>query len=66
MRAVLKVLEVFYHQMNRRIAGVTARRIEYRKWEYPPVYYVLEFVGLWPIKEYIQRLQAIIALKMIY
>ena len=66
MRAVLKVLEVFYHQMNQWIAGVMAWRIEYIKWEYPPVYYVLEVVGIWPIKEYIQRLQAIIAVKMIY
>ena len=58
---MLKLLTVFHNQAARRIAGMTDQCTEVREWEYPPVADALEYAGIWPIKEYIQILQAIIA-----
>ena len=62
--AMLKVLEGFRHWVARSIAGMTARRTESGKWEWPPVIEALDTVGLWPIKECIQRRQVTVAAQM--
>ena len=46
---MLKVLEVFHHQVARRITGMTATRWSGGEWEYPPVAASIEAAGLHPI-----------------
>ena len=59
--AMLKVLEGFHHRAARRIAGMTDHHVEDGEWGYLPVVDVMEAVGLWTIREYIQRWQSTIA-----
>ena len=55
---MLKVLGGFHHWADRRITGMTAKRLEDREWKYSLVVVALEATGLHPIKECIRRRQA--------
>ena len=59
-RAMLKVLEGFYHRAARRIMGMTAKHVADGEWEYPPEVVAIEAAGLHPIQEFIQRRQVTI------
>ena len=59
--AMLKVLEGFHNQSERMIVGKTAQRMTRRDWEWLPVADTLDTKRFWPVKEYIQHMQAIIA-----
>ena len=50
MGDMLKVLEGFHHWEAWKIAGMTARRMEDRAWDYPLMADTLEAAGIWPIK----------------
>ena len=52
--SMLKVLDVFYHQVARRMMGITAQCTTSGEWECPLVDEALETSGIWTIKEYIQ------------
>ena len=45
---------------------MTARRVEDREWEYPPLSDAMEAAVMWPIKEYIQRWQSTIAAQVVF
>ena len=60
MGAMLKFMEGFHHQEDRRISGNMDQRTLGVEWQWPPVADALEISSLWPIKEYIQRQQATI------
>ena len=48
-REMLKILEGFCHLAARGIAGMTAKLVADRTWEYPLVVTVLQAAGLYPI-----------------
>ena len=52
---MLVVLEGFNPHVDRQSAGKTAWSAGDGGWEWPPVEGSLEVIGMWPIKEYIQR-----------
>ena len=56
--AVLKILEGFHHQVDRRILGMMEKIVADRTWEYPPLVTALEAAVLYPIQEYIFRQRA--------
>ena len=62
--AMMNILAGFHHQVVRRIAEMMARRTMRGEWYYPQVAEALETTGLWPIKEYIQRSHANVALQV--
>ena len=49
--AMLKVMEVFHHCLNRRIAGMSSWKVGEEVWEWSLVTEELEAVGMWPLKE---------------
>ena len=51
MGAVIKVLEGFHHQEDRRITWMTATHGVGKEWEYPQVVASLEAAGIHPIME---------------
>ena len=55
--AMLKVLEGLHHQASRQIPEMKSDG----EWEYPLLVAALEYVGLYPINEYIRRWQVTIA-----
>ena len=57
--SMLRVMERFHHQTEKRITGMTAQCTT--SWECPPVAEALETSGPWPIKEYIQHRQDTVA-----
>ena len=59
--AILKLFEGFYHQAARKIVGMIDWRMEDVYWNYPLVDDALEYTGIYTIKGYIQKPQAIIA-----
>ena len=61
MGYIIKVLEGFSHQADRRIMGITVTRGSGREWCYSPVVVALESMVLHPIMEYIRMWQATIA-----
>ena len=66
MGAMLKFMEGFHHQEDRRISGNMDQRTLGVEWQWPPVADALEISSLWPIKEYIQRQQATITEHIYY
>ena len=62
---MLKMTEGFHHWVTRRIVGKTDMCMVDREWEFPPVSYALEILGMWTIKEYIQRQQDAIAVHIV-
>ena len=62
----IKVLEGFHHQVARSMTGMTAGRMMSRERKCPPVAETMETVGLWPIKEYIQRRKDTVAAQVAY
>ena len=47
MDAMMKVLEGFYYQINRRITGKTDRHVGEDGWEWPLEEEAIEVAGLW-------------------
>ena len=60
MDVIVTVLEVFHHRIERRIAGMAARKGCCGEWEWSLVDMVLEVTGSWPIREYVRSQQVTI------
>ena len=58
---MLKLLEVFHHQVARSITGMNETHGAGRDREYPPVVASMDAAGLHTIREYIRRRQENIA-----
>ena len=61
---MLKVLEGFHHQADRRITGMAVTCAVGGEWGYPQVVVALEDTGLNPTMEYIRRWKATIEEKV--
>ena len=60
MDEMMMVLEEFYHRIDRQIAGKTEKKGYGEEWEWASVNTSLETTGMWPIREYVMRLQSTI------
>ena len=58
---IIKVLEGFHYMAERRIMGMTEKRVAGGEWGYPPLVEAMEAVRLHPIGVYIRIRQATIS-----
>ena len=61
---MLKVIEGLHHWVAKRILGMTTQHTTGGEWEGPLMAEVMDTDGLWKIKEYIQRTQAIVTVQV--
>ena len=55
MDAMMPMLEGFHHMIERRILGMTARKVNVREWKWALVDAALEVTDIWQIREYARR-----------
>ena len=61
MNAMMTLIEVFHHIIDRRIVGMTARKGDRKEWKWASVYASLDTMGIYLIRGYARRCQDKIA-----